>query len=164
LIAGPRSVTAVFAQYAFTKSHSPSILLAYPRFTYLRPTHHAPLRRQPAHSSVSVASTHFRRTQKSIAQRSPRHRLTFPAGSFLGGFRTPASVQAAAPRSAGIRNPQQKRPSPARLAMSEKCQKRRCRLGWRQRWAIWVHCLHTGHRLAGCFLVLYLTKVVKNPF
>jgi hypothetical protein len=21
-----------------------------------------------------------------------------------------------------------------------------------------------GHRLAGCFLVLYLTKVVKNPF
>lgn len=111
-------------KYAFTKSHSPSILLAYPRFTYLRPTHHAPLRRQPAHSSVSVASTHFRRTQKSIAQRSPRHRLTFPAGSFLGGFRTPASVQAAAPRSAGIRNPQQKRTPSRTVGMSQRCHKR----------------------------------------
>jgi hypothetical protein len=40
------------------------------------------------------------------ARRSPRHRLPFPAGSFIEGFRTPATVQAASLRSAGIRNPQ----------------------------------------------------------
>ena len=43
------------------------------------------------------------------ARRSRRHRLQFPAGSFIEGFRTPATVQAASLRSAGIRNPQQKR-------------------------------------------------------
>ena len=43
------------------------------------------------------------------APRSRRHRLPFPAGSFIEGFRTPATVQAASLRSAGIRNPQQKR-------------------------------------------------------
>ena len=41
------------------------------------------------------------------ARRSRRHRLPFPAGSFIEGFRTPATVQAASLRSAGIRNPQQ---------------------------------------------------------
>jgi len=41
------------------------------------------------------------------ARRSRRHRLPFPAGSFIEGFRTPATVQAAPLRSAGIRNPQQ---------------------------------------------------------
>jgi len=88
-----------------------SIFRVYRRFPRLRPTHHAPLRRQPAHSSASVALTHFRRAQISIARRSRRNRPQFPAGSFLGGFRTPASVQAAPQRSAGIRNPQQKRTS-----------------------------------------------------
>jgi hypothetical protein len=50
----------------------------------------------------------FRRAQASIALgRSLRYRLPFPAGSFIEGFRTPATVQAASLRSAGIRNPQQ---------------------------------------------------------
>jgi hypothetical protein len=48
------------------------------------------------------------------ARRSPRHRLPFPAGSFIEGFRTPATVQAASLRSAGIRNPQQTRKSSMR--------------------------------------------------
>jgi hypothetical protein len=43
------------------------------------------------------------------ARRSRRHRLPFPAGSFIEGVRTPATVQAASLRSAGIRNPQQHR-------------------------------------------------------
>ena len=94
-----------------------------------------PLRRQRRHRSSSftadsrscdrpimrryVVSQHTHRdrlpsrtsvvAQISIARCSPRHRLQFPAGSFLGGFRTPASVQAAPLRSAGIRNPQQTR-------------------------------------------------------
>ena len=45
------------------------------------------------------------------ARRSQRHRLPFPAGSFIEGFQTPATVQAAALRSAGIRNPQHHRKS-----------------------------------------------------
>jgi len=45
------------------------------------------------------------------ARRSRRHRLPFPAGSFIEGFRTPATVQAASLRSAGIRNPQHKQSS-----------------------------------------------------
>jgi hypothetical protein len=44
----------------------------------------------------------------------PRHRrLPFPAVSFIEGFRTPAAVQAASSRSAGIRNPHQSRPGRA---------------------------------------------------
>src|SRR6202023_4369147 len=42
------------------------------------------------------------------ARRARPPRLQFPAGSFIEGFRTPATVQAASLRSAGIRNPQQK--------------------------------------------------------
>jgi hypothetical protein len=52
------------------------------------------------HAPPSCANLHS-------ARRSRRHRLPFPAGSFLGGFRTPATVQAASLPSAGIRNPQQ---------------------------------------------------------
>jgi hypothetical protein len=95
-------------KYAFVTSTLPSIFLAYRRFPHLRPTNHAPQRRQPTHSSASVALTHLRRAQASIALgRSLRYRLPFPAGSFIEGFRTPATVQAASLRSAGIRNPQQ---------------------------------------------------------
>jgi hypothetical protein len=53
------------------------------------------------HAAPSCANLHS-------ARRSRRHRLPFPAGSFIEGFRTPATVQAASLRSAGIRNPQQK--------------------------------------------------------
>lgn len=53
------------------------------------------------HAPPSCANLHS-------ARRSRRHRLPFPAGSFIEGFRTPATVQAASLRSAGIRNPQQK--------------------------------------------------------
>jgi hypothetical protein len=52
------------------------------------------------HAPPSCANLHS-------ARRSRRHRLPFPAGSFIEGFRTPATVQAASLRSAGIRNPQQ---------------------------------------------------------
>jgi hypothetical protein len=51
------------------------------------------------HAPPSCANLHS-------ARRSRRHRLPFPAGSFIEGFRTPATVQAASLRSAGIRNPQ----------------------------------------------------------
>ncbi len=56
------------------------------------------------HAAPSCANLHS-------ARRSRRHRLPFPAGSFIEGFRTPATVQAASLRSAGIRNPQQERKS-----------------------------------------------------
>jgi hypothetical protein len=46
---------------------SPSIFPAYRRFPHLRPTNHAPQRRQPTHSSASVALTQLRRAQTSIA-------------------------------------------------------------------------------------------------
>src|SRR5208282_6402858 len=52
---------------AFATSTSPSIFLAYRRFPHLRPTNHAPQRRQPTHSSASVALTQLRRAQTSIA-------------------------------------------------------------------------------------------------
>src|ERR1700686_1166521 len=52
------------------------------------------------------------------ARRSRRPRLPFPAGSFIEGFRTPATVQAASLRSAGIRNPQQKQTSNRQASMS----------------------------------------------
>src|SRR5712675_2949850 len=51
------------------------------------------------HAPPSCANLHS-------ARRSRRHRPPFPAGSFIEGFRTPATVQAASLRSAGIRNPQ----------------------------------------------------------
>src|SRR5271157_3874477 len=54
------------------------------------------------HTPPSCANLHS-------ARRSRPNRLPFPAGSFIEGFRTPATVQAASLRSAGIRNPQQKR-------------------------------------------------------
>src|SRR5450755_3845978 len=57
------------------------------------------------HAPPSCANLHS-------ARRSRRHRLPFPAGSFIEGFRTPATVQAASLPSAGIRNPQQKRKYP----------------------------------------------------
>src|SRR6266481_9031485 len=44
-----------------------------------------------------------------------------PAGSFLGGFRTPANAHLARSFTAGIRNPQQKRKLVDATAMSEKC-------------------------------------------
>jgi hypothetical protein len=56
------------------------------------------------HAPPSCANLHS-------ARRSRRHRLPFPAGSFIEGFRTPATVQAASLRSAGIRNPQHHRKS-----------------------------------------------------
>ena len=56
------------------------------------------------------------------ARCSLRHRLPFPAGSFIEGFRTPATVQAASLRSAGIRNPQQKRTSAPIPNLSVMCQ------------------------------------------
>src|SRR5258705_13381358 len=43
-----------------------------------------------------------------LHKRPRHHRLPLPAVSFIEGFRTPATVQAASSRSAGIRNPQQK--------------------------------------------------------
>ena len=52
------------------------------------------------HAPPSCANLHS-------ARRSRRLRLPFPAGSFIEGFRTPATLQAASLRSAGIRNPQQ---------------------------------------------------------
>ena len=63
------------------------------------------------HAPPSCANLHS-------ARRSRRHRLPFPAGSFIEGFRTPATVQAASLRSAGIRNPQQTRKSPSVTAVS----------------------------------------------
>ena len=57
------------------------------------------------------------------ARRSPPHRLPFPAGSFIEGFRTPATVQAASLPSAGIRNPQQKQTYIEQAVKSEMCQK-----------------------------------------
>jgi len=54
-------------KYAFATSTSPSIFLDYRRFPHLPPTNHARQRRQPTHSSVSVALTHLRRAQTSIA-------------------------------------------------------------------------------------------------
>jgi hypothetical protein len=59
------------------------------------------------HAPPSCANLHS-------ARRSRRHRLPFPAGSFIEGFRTPATVQAASLPSAGIRNPQQQATSPFR--------------------------------------------------
>jgi len=56
------------------------------------------------------------------ARRSPPHRLPFPAGSFIEGFRTPATVQAASLPSAGIRNPQQLRTFSVPVRMSQMCQ------------------------------------------
>jgi len=56
------------------------------------------------HAPPSCANLHS-------ARRSRRHRLPFPAGSFIEGFRTPATVQAASVRSAGTRNRQQTRKS-----------------------------------------------------
>ena len=66
-LAGPRSATAALVKYAFATSTSPSIFLAYRKFPHLRRTNHAPQRRQPTHSSTSVALTHLRRAQTSIA-------------------------------------------------------------------------------------------------
>jgi hypothetical protein len=54
-------------KYAFAMSTSPSIFLAYRRFPHLWRTNHAPQRRQPTLSSASVALTHLRRAQTSIA-------------------------------------------------------------------------------------------------
>src|ERR1700682_2182758 len=54
-------------KYAFATSTSPSIFLAYRSFPHLGRTNHAPQRRQPTHSSASVALTHLRHAQTSIA-------------------------------------------------------------------------------------------------
>jgi hypothetical protein len=54
-LAGPRSATVALVQICLATSTSPSIFLAYRRFPHLRPTNHAPQRRQPKHSSASVA-------------------------------------------------------------------------------------------------------------
>jgi hypothetical protein len=69
------------------------------------------------HAPPSCANLHS-------ARRSRRHYLPFPAGSFIEGFRTPATVQAASPRSAGFRNPQQVQTSSACPGMSVWCQQR----------------------------------------
>jgi hypothetical protein len=65
------------------------------------------------HAPPSCANLHS-------ARRSRRHRLPFPAGSFIEGFRTPATVQAASLRSAGIRNPQHSRTYGDQVGMSAK--------------------------------------------
>jgi hypothetical protein len=71
------------------------------------------------------------------ARRSRRHRLPFPAGSFIEGFRTPATVQAASLRSAGIRNPQQKQTFETRTDLAPfLCLTCRAALKW-------VHLHHT---------------------
>src|SRR6202011_6113999 len=70
-------------------------------------------RRQPTHPSASVALTQLLAAQTSIALGARgATACNFPAGSFIEGFRRPATVQAASLRSAGIRNPQQERKSP----------------------------------------------------
>jgi hypothetical protein len=53
----------------------------------------------------------------------PRRRP--PHSIFIEGFRTPATVQAASLRSAGIRNPQQKRKSGQAFRTSALCQHRK---------------------------------------
>ena len=57
------------------------------------------------HFNPTSASTNPRQNPHSRVLRFPR---TSPAGSFFGGFRTPAPAQAAPSRSAGVRNPAHK--------------------------------------------------------
>src|SRR6266851_5642073 len=61
---------------------------------------------RPIHPSKNYLALKSRTAAKS-PKRPRHHRLPLPAVSFIEGFRTPATVQAASSRSAGIRNPQQ---------------------------------------------------------
>src|SRR5258707_15447546 len=60
---------------------------------------------RPIHPSQNYLALKSRTAAKS-PYRPRHHRLPLPAVSFIEGFRTPATVQAASLRSAGIRNPQ----------------------------------------------------------
>jgi hypothetical protein len=105
--AGPRSVTAALVQICLCDVNVAIDLPALPQIP-------APAT-DPATSSanilIGVGCPHAAPWCANLhsARRSRRHRLQFPAGSFIEGFRTPATVQAASLRSAGIRNPQQRR-------------------------------------------------------
>src|SRR5712671_1977718 len=66
---------------------------------------------RPIHPSKNYAALKSGTAAKS-PWRPRHHRLPLPAVSFIEGFRTPATVQAASSRSAGIRNPQQTRKWP----------------------------------------------------
>ncbi len=81
------------------------------------------------------------------ARRSRRHRLPFPAGSFIEGFRTPATVQAASLRSAGIRNPQQTQNCLPALVRSPSENRPGPRLAGRRLWAIGRHAARFGDQI-----------------
>src|SRR6266480_470583 len=108
--AGPRSATAALVQICLCHVNVVIDLPGLPQIP-------APVTDQScaatssANTLIGVGCPHAPPSCANLhsARRSRRHRLPFPAGSFIEGFRTPATVQAASLRSAGIRNPQQKR-------------------------------------------------------
>jgi hypothetical protein len=84
-----------------SRSDSKSIV-----YTSGDPSHHT-RHRSPSSPLRSVART-FRVTQIPIAECAALSARHHPAGSFFGGFRTPATAHMARPFTAGIRNPAQK--------------------------------------------------------
>ena len=108
--AGPRSATAALVQICLCHVNVAIDLPGLPQIP-------APVTDQScaatssANTLIGVGCPHAPPSCANLhsARRSRRHRLPFPAGSFIEGFRTPATVQAASLRSAGIRNPQHER-------------------------------------------------------
>src|SRR5882724_9888680 len=115
-LAGPRSATAALVQICLCHVNVAIDLPGLPQIP-------APVTDQScaatssANTLIGVGCPHAPPSCANLhsARRSRRHRLPFPAGSFIEGFRTPATVQAASLRSAGIRNPQQSEKNSVRV-------------------------------------------------
>src|SRR5712671_4219037 len=106
--AGPRSATAALVQICLCNVNVAIDLPGLPQIP-VPATHQSCAATSSANTLIGVGCPHAPPSCANLhsAPRSRRHRLPFPSGSFIEGFRTPATVQAASLRSAGIRNPQQ---------------------------------------------------------
>src|SRR6202035_4437877 len=111
-LAGPRSATAALAQICLCDVNVAIDLPGLPQIP-APATDQSCAATSSANTPTGVGCPHAAPCCANLhnARRSRRHRLLFPAGSFIEGFRTPATVQAASLRSAGIRNPQHFRTS-----------------------------------------------------
>src|SRR5260221_943303 len=109
-LAGPRSATAALVQLCLCDVN---VAIDFPGLPQIPApaTDQSCAATSSANTPIGVGCPHAAPWCANLhtARRSRRNRLQFPAGSFIEGFRTPATVQAASLRSAGIPNPQQYR-------------------------------------------------------
>jgi hypothetical protein len=122
LLAEPRSVTPALVQICLCDVNVAIDLPGLPQIP-APATDQSCAATSPANTLIGVACPHPAPWSANLhsARRSPRHRLPFPADSFIEGSRTPARVQAASLRSAGIRNPQQEQTYSGSVGISQRC-------------------------------------------